>query len=87
MGDWGKVLEVISTENAETAAEDGAAGSADPSDERLFLKEEGWDGPKYLRYSHICRLALMRLVLWLLHGTTLSIGPTGARVLSMRHLI
>ena len=46
MGDWGKVLEVINSENAETAAEDGAG---DPSDERLFVKEEGWDGPKYLR--------------------------------------
>ena len=46
MGDWGKVLEVINSENAETAAEDVAG---DPSDERLFVKQEGWDGPKYLR--------------------------------------
>lgn len=49
MGDWGKVLEVISSENAETAAEDGAGSTEEPSDERLFLKEDGWDGPKYLR--------------------------------------
>ena len=47
MGDWSKVLEVINSENAETAAEGGAMG--EPSDERLFLREEGWDGPKYLR--------------------------------------
>ncbi len=56
MGDWGKVLEVINSENSETAAEDGAG---DPSDERLFLKEEGWDGPKYLRYNHLCCLSLV----------------------------
>ena len=49
MGDWSKVLEVIDSENAETAAGEGAAGGGDPSDERLFLKDEGWDGPKYLR--------------------------------------
>jgi hypothetical protein len=47
MGDWSKVLEVINSENAETAAGGGAMG--EPSDERLFLREEGWDGPKYLR--------------------------------------
>ena len=62
MGDWGKVLEVISSENAETAAEDEAAGTADPSDKRLFLKEEGWDGPKYLRYDLLCRMSLVQLL-------------------------
>ena len=49
MGDWGKVLEVISSENAETAAKDGAECGEEPSDERLFLKEDAWNGPKYLR--------------------------------------
>ena len=53
MGDWTKVLEVIISENAETAAEDDAETIGQPSDERLFLKEDGWDGPKYLRYSCI----------------------------------
>jgi hypothetical protein len=47
MGDWSKVLEVIDSENAETAAEGDAV--AEPSDARLFLREKGWDGPKYLR--------------------------------------
>lgn len=47
MGDWSKVREVINSENAETAAE--ADAMAEPSDGRLFLREEGWDGPKYLR--------------------------------------
>ncbi len=53
MGDWTKALEVISSENAETAAEDDAETIGQPSDERLFLKEDGWDGPKYLRYRSI----------------------------------
>ena len=52
MGDWAKVLEVIDSENAETAAADGeSAAAAEVSDERLFLREDGWDGPKFLRCS------------------------------------
>ena len=50
MGDWGKVLEVIDSENAETAAAEGQ-GAAEVSDERLFLREDGWDGPNFLRCS------------------------------------
>lgn len=62
MGDWAKVLEVINSENAETCAEDGDDDMAEPSDERLFLKEDGWDGPKFLRFvfmppaSHKCSI-------------------------------
>ena len=40
MGDWAKVLEVIDSENAETAAAEGE-GAAEVSDERLFLREDG----------------------------------------------
>ena len=50
MGDWAKVLEVIDSENAETAA-DGEGAVADAGDERLFLRGDGWDGPKFLRCS------------------------------------
>ena len=50
MGDWAKVLEVIDSENAETAA-NGEGAACDTNDERLFLREDGWDGPKFLRCS------------------------------------
>ena len=50
MGDWAKVLEVIDSENAETAAAEGE-GAAEVSHERLFLREDGWDGPNFLRCS------------------------------------
>ena len=50
MGDWAKVLEVIDSENVETAAAGGGGAAADEAGhERLFLREDGWDGPKFLR--------------------------------------
>ena len=43
-GDWAKVLEVIDSENAETAVVNGEGTAAEANDERLFLSEDGWDG-------------------------------------------
>lgn len=52
MGDWAKVLEVIDLETSDAAAS-GAVDDAEmqqPDDSLLFVKNDKWDGPQFLRY-------------------------------------